>query len=172
MKSQNCISCQSKKALLECEVCHDTYCKNCVHFLPEDSFSYSPEVAKILKHQVYCHSCYLQHVEAELAKYNETLEAAKNVNIFLKKQGKETRLMSRKEPLVKVINCLDEEEVLMRLAFLAVRQGFNAVIDVDPVGVKVQTGTYQTTNWSGVGRFGMYTPKEVVLDRSIWSQPN
>lgn len=172
MEKQCCSSCLGTKALLECEVCHDSTCKNCSHYLSEESFAFLNKVPAILKHQVYCHQCYLQHVEGEVAKYNATLEAAKNINIFLKKQGKETRLISRKEPLMKVENCADEEEVLMRLAFMAVQQGFNSVIDVEPSSVKVQTGRYQTSNWSGVGRAAMFTEKQVILDRSIWSQPN
>ena len=74
----------------------------------------------------------------------------KSVFVFFKTQSKETRMMSRKEIQVKVENCPDREETLMRLAFLAAFGGFNTLIDVELNSEKVRnSSSYQTSNWSG-----------------------
>lgn len=79
------------------------------------------------------------------------LAKARNVGIYFKDQGKETRLLKRSEKPVRVLDCPDREETLLRLAFLAVKAGFIGLLDVDIVATKVRDGAYQTSSWSGSG---------------------
>lgn len=77
------------------------------------------------------------------------MERAKNLTVFFTADSKRTRNFSRKEKPIKVKDCTDREETLLRLAFLAVHANFNALIDVDIVSQKIRHGTYQTTQYSG-----------------------
>ncbi len=105
-------------------------------------------------------------------KYQQDIQAAKDIIVFLKKQTKETRLVSRKEPPLKVEQCTDREETLLRLGFLAVQKGFNALIDVDIFAEKILSGRYQTSNWKGSGIPANIDLSRIPKDRSIWSNPN
>ena len=79
----------------------------------------------------------------------DMLEQAKNVAMFYKDQGKETRRMSRVEKPLTVDNCLDKNDMILRLAFRAIEAGFNTLVDVDLVSQKVRNGNYQHLVWSG-----------------------
>ena len=104
-----------------------------------------------LSHEIYCNPCFISSVSEQLADYNKTLESAKDVNVFLKAQSKETRLIKRKQEAIVVQDCLDEKETLMRLAFGAAKAGFNGLIDVELIQKKIRDGRYQTSSWSGTG---------------------
>lgn len=145
----SCCSCFNAKASLECGLCHQAVCKKCAQFLAEDSFSFLAKVPEQLTHTVYCPQCFDAQVAAPLAEYNETMEKAKNISIYFKEQSKETRLLSRKEAPVKVENCPDREETLLRLAFFAAHKKFNGLIDVELISKKIREGSYQTQSWSG-----------------------
>ncbi len=77
------------------------------------------------------------------------MESAKNVFVYYKAQSKETRLMKRSESPLQVNACADRDETVLRLAFLAVKLGFNAIIDVDLVSKKVRDGSYKILTWNG-----------------------
>ncbi len=77
------------------------------------------------------------------------MQKARNVSMFYKDQGKETRRMSRIEKAITIENCLDKNEIILRLAFRAVENGFNTLVDVDLVSKKVKQGNYQHSVWSG-----------------------
>ncbi len=79
------------------------------------------------------------------------MELAKNVNIFLKNQSKESRIYKSDEPPITVEDFPDAEETLLRLAFKAVELKFNGLIAVDIYSKKVRIGGYQTLSWSGTG---------------------
>lgn len=146
-----CITCQKPKAQLECGLCHASVCKYCAHILDEDSFAFLRPCPVELTHEIYCNPCFIETVSAPLADYRETFEKAKDINVFLKAQSKETRLIRRKQEAIVVENCLDEQETLLRLAFGAAKAGFNGLIDVELIQKKVRDGTYQTSSWSGSG---------------------
>ena len=60
------------------------------------------------------------------------MERAKNVQVFFKKQSKETRLVKRPERKpFRIEKCADEQETVMRMAFLAAQANYNALIEVD-----------------------------------------
>ncbi len=80
--------------------------------------------------------------------YLELLEQAKNVYVFFKKHS--VPLIKRSKTQVSVKDCPDREETLLRLAFLAAEQSFNALIEVNLNSEKVfDAGGYQYLNWSG-----------------------
>ncbi|UXR65958.1 hypothetical protein EZJ49_06820 [Bdellovibrio bacteriovorus] len=152
MENTNCCVCQKPKATLQCGACKEAVCKNCAQFLEEGSFSFLKEVPELLSHGAYCGPCFDAKIVPEMEAYNDTIEAAKNIAVFMKAQSKETRNFSRKEKPLKVADCEDREEALLRLAFMAVKADFNALIDVEISYEKVRAaGSYKTHKWSGTG---------------------
>lgn len=168
----SCCICQKPKTTLVCGVCQQDVCKSCTVFLENDQFSFLESKPDFLKSAAFCSACYTEKVAPELAKYEETMEAAKSILVFEITQGKETRLLKRKEPKITVIECPDKNETILRLAFLAVQKGFNAIIDVDLKYKKVKEGKYQHTIYSATAIPANVTDKTLVRDRSIWSDPN
>lgn len=148
---KSCCSCLTAKASLECGICHEAVCKKCAQFLGEDSFSFLSKVPQDLSHRVYCPQCFEKNVSAELQEYNQNIERAKNISVYLKDQSKESRLLKRTEAPVQVESCKDRDEVILRLAFMAVLANYNGLVDVDVIGKKIRNGSYQTQNWSGTG---------------------
>lgn len=151
MELKTCLQCQKPKAQLQCGLCEQAVCKNCAQFLEDEALAHWPDRPAHLKHNVYCSYCYEAKVHADVDEYNRCLEMAKDVFIFFDDQGKETRLIKRKEKAYTVENCLEKDQALMRLAFLATKNGFNALVDVKLSSQKVRVGGYQTLSWSGSG---------------------
>lgn len=167
-----CQTCRKPKATLTCGACSEDVCKNCAQFLAEDAFSFLPEVAPELKHQVYCGVCYDRVVAPFRENYEKAMDAAREIQVFFKDQGKETRFIRRIEKPVKVRDCVDRDEALLRLAFFAVQAGYNGLIDVDLKSEKVRIDSYQTLKWSGSGIPATVNSKQLMRDRSLWSNPN
>lgn len=110
--------------------------------------------------ETYCRPCYEEQVAPIEASYQKTMEQAKEILVYMKSQSKETRLIKRKIRPYKVLDCEDEKELVMRLAFLAASLGCNAIIDVEISARKVKRNHYQTSKWDGVA-----TPVRVATDR-------
>lgn len=127
---------------------------------------------EFLSHAAFCSTCYTEKVSPEQAKYEALIETAKNILVFEITQGKETRLIKRKEAKITVNDCPDRDETMLRLAFQAAEKGFNAIIDVDIKAKKVKEGKYQHTMYSGTAIPAHVTDNKLVKDRSIWSDPN
>lgn len=140
--------------------------------MDEGQFSFMADRPEELSHSVYCPECFNAHIAGPLEEYNETVEQAKEILIFDKSQGKETRLIKRVEDPVSVRDCRDYDEAVMRLAFFAVKAGYNSIVDMNLVSHKVKIDGYQTTLWSGAGVPAHVTSAKLVKDRSIWSNPN
>lgn len=157
----SCCSCFKPKATLQCGICESAVCKKCAQFLEEDSFSFLTKVPKDLAHSVYCLQCFDAKVAPELEAYNDTMEKAKDIAIYYKDQSKETRLISRKELPVEVVDCADKEEAILRLAFFAAQGSFNGLIDVDMTSKKIREGAYQTQKWSGTAIPAHIDPKRL-----------
>ena len=71
--------------------------------------------------------------------------------MFFKTQRKEVPLIRRAKEAFRIEECLDRDETILRLAFLAAREGYNAVIEVEVLAEKIRMGSYQTSKWSGTG---------------------
>ena len=151
MEKAVCSSCQKPKANLACGICASSLCKHCARGLDESDFDFLTPVPKELAHDFYCGPCYDAKVAPALADYYHTVDLAKSVFVFTKDMGKEARLIKRKEAPVRVEDCPDHDETVMRLAFLAAKGQHNALVDVVISDEKVRNEGYQTTRWSGVG---------------------
>lgn len=149
MENTSCCVCQKPKANLKCGLCEQTVCKYCAQFVEDGQFSFLPSLPPHLKQTTFCGPCYDAKITPEIESYNETMEKAQNLTVFFTTASKQTRNFKRTEKPLKVIDCSDREETLLRLAFLAVKANFNAIIDVDIVSEKVRNGSYQTTKYSG-----------------------
>lgn len=168
----SCCICQKAKTTLTCGICKEDLCKSCTQFLEHDSFSFLNKIPEDLKHTAYCGTCFNEKVSAELEKYNQILQRARDISVFEKSQSKETRLLKRKEKEYKIVDCPDREEAVLRFAFWAAQDGFNAVIDVNLASKKIKMDGYQTTVWSGTAMPINVSDRMLVKDRSIWSNPN
>lgn len=168
----SCCVCSQVKAPLVCGICGGSICKKCTQFTEEGAFSFLKTVPPALAHQIYCGVCFDREVAPALTEYEATMEAARNIMVFMKSQSKETRLISRKEPVVKVSDCADHDECILRLAFFAAQLKFNALIDVQVTPKKLITGGYQTTVYSGTGIPAHVHENKLIKDRSLWSNPN
>jgi hypothetical protein len=149
MKDPTCSVCLATKAPYVCGSCQQASCKRCIHFLEEDAFSFLGERPAALSHTQYCETCFANEVAGPLDNYNSLMAKAKDINVYFKTQGKETRTLKRKEPPIKIEDCKDYDEAVLRLAFLAAELGFNAIIDTQLHSKKVHVNSYQTTVWSG-----------------------
>ncbi len=171
-----CSVCQKSKPSLVCSACHSPVCKHCAQFIDVDSFTYAPErLAKIRSQYtdgVFCSVCFENHIAAEVNEYETTLAEAKKVSVFFKKHSKETRLIKRREEIVRVVDCPDYDEAILRLAFQAAKVKCNALIDVILDSKKMNVGTYTHAKWSGNGRPARVDEKVLTHDRMVIGNPN
>lgn len=172
MTNLKCTVCQKSKAGLTCGLCKEIICKKCTQFLDEDYFSFLKKTPEMLSYTTYCNSCHDQNILPEITKYNEMLETAKNILVFMKAQFKETRLIKRLADPIHVTECADYDETLLRLAFQAVELNYNGIIDVDIISKKIKVGKYQTTVFSGTAIPANVREDKLIKDKSNWSSPN
>lgn len=144
-----CKTCKKPKAPYQCGLCEDHICKNCAQFLGEEAFDFLAKVPAELKHQCYCYNCFDDKVSGPLNEYNGMMEQAKEIIIYGKDQTRLTRFLKRKEDPYKVDDCVDREQAVMKMAFMAVQNKFNCLIDVDLVKKLATVGTYKKAVWSG-----------------------
>jgi len=172
MEKLLCGTCQVAHTTLKCGLCNTPACKACVHLFDEDAFSFLPKVPAHLSKGVYCNACFEAKVAADKDSYEKTMQAARQIDIYFKDQGKETRLMRREgEPFI-INECADREELILRLAFLGALNGFSTLVDVDIVGKKVREGSYQTTIYRGSATPANARPNQIPKDKSIRHNPN
>ncbi len=158
-----CISCHKPKAKLKntsfCGLCQRLSCKDCTQFLNTNAFSFLDKVPEELRHSTYCQACYDEKVAPEVATYSRAMERSKQVYVFYKKHDY-LRVIRRSRKMLSVRDCKDRKEVLMRLAFSAAQQSYNALIDVELIPEKVRHFGYQKSNWTGTG-----FPADVMPDK-------
>lgn len=149
--SEACIHCRKTKGVGVCEVCHQTSCKDCTQYLPEDTFSFQSKLSAELKHHRYCIGCYEQHVTPALEAYHEILERAREVYFFFTTHKRPPTVLKRAKEVLRVTECKDRDETILRLGFMAAALGFNAVVEAEVKSQKIRQGAYQKMGWSGVG---------------------
>ena len=172
MEKVICSLCEKNKTALNCGVCGCTACKYCAHILDENTFSFLSQIPAELSHGVYCPTCFADKVAAPLEDYNQKMEKAGDIDVFFKKQGKESRLIRRELDPVKVDECSDRDELILRLAFKAVEAECNTLVDVEVNNEKIIKGSYQSTKWSGSGVPANANEKTVIHDKSFTHYPN
>lgn len=146
-----CVSCRTPNHLLNCELCSEPVCKNCVQRLKEDAFLYQTTRAPELSHTLYCAFCFDAKVAPQLESYEETLSRARAVYFFFTTQKKQYPLIRRSKQKLVVEACADRDETILRLGFKAAELGFNAVIEGDVSAKKIRNGGYQHSVWQGTG---------------------
>ena len=146
-----CTACRKLKSLVDCALCGDAVCKGCRQVLATDAFAFQDPLDEKLKHVYYCGPCYDAEVAPELDQYQEALARAKEVFIFFTTQRKEIPLIRRANRGYKVESCPDRDETILRLAFFAARDGYNAVIEVEANCKKLRNAGHQTSDWYGSG---------------------
>lgn len=144
-----CKTCRKPKAPYQCGICLEHLCKSCAEFRDENAFSFLQKVPEKLKHTIYCQNCFDEFVAEPERKYQETMEEAKNVMAFMKNESKKTGHIQRKEDPLKVVDCEDEQETILRLAFQAAQDGFNCLLDIQITTRKIITGSHKKTVFSG-----------------------
>lgn len=152
MTQDTCGTCLKPKANLVCEVCMQATCKKCAQFVSEDLFSFLENQPECVSHQIYCSQCFNKNVAPELEAYNTAMDAAKNVQVFNKSHVREVRFFSKKQDLVRVVDCADHDEAILRLAFMAAKSGFDSIMETEVSSKKVITNGYQRLVWSATAR--------------------
>lgn len=147
----HCIGCRRPQATLSCDHCGEPLCKSCAHFLAEDTFSFMTKVPAELQHTRYCPSCQGSVVEPALEDYREKIALAENCYFFFLTQRRALPELKRSKDKVKVENCVDRNETKIRLAFKAVEQGFNAIVEAEIASQKVRNEGWQKSLWTGTG---------------------
>ncbi len=120
--------------------------------MDEDCFEMIALLPAELQNKTFCLNCYHQGVSESLEHYTEIVEKAKQVDVFSKTQTKETRRIKRVESPIRVVDCADKEEALLKIAFIAADKGYGTVVDVDLASKKHGEGkSYKKLVWSGSG---------------------
>jgi len=149
-----CYSCRQSNASLkkgyQCGLCHNALCKKCIFPLKKSFFSFLKEVPEELTHTAYCNGCYHQKVAPAMEIYLETMQRAEGLYVF-EKATRHVPLIMRSKHKMSVENCVDRKETILRLAFWAAEQAFNAVTGIEVVCEKVRLNGYQTSKWSATG---------------------
>lgn len=153
MKSQQefCISCRKPKGTIHCQICDEFLCKECVRFLEASTFSFMEAIPPELSHTYYCSPCFDSHVEPALESYREIMERARNLYFFFNTQRRPVHVIKKSKEDLQVKDCDDRDETILRLAFFAAQQGYNAVIEAEVVSKKIRNSGYQKSLWQGSG---------------------
>lgn len=168
----NCSSCENQKVTLECELCQSPLCKNCSQFVEENFFSFLEKIPVELQKTTFCPSCYANQILPEIETYNRDLERAKDILVFEKTQGKETRFIRRTEKPLKVSDCADREEVMLRLAFQSLRRGFNGILDFEATSEKEKNRSYNKVSWKGSAIPANIESNKLMKDKALRDNPN
>jgi hypothetical protein len=136
---------------MTCGLCQSSVCKGCVEVLQAEAFSFMKERPQELIHNHYCSVCYATKVQPAIRSYNEIMKQAKEVFIIDKPRRQPLPILKRSAETLLVEDCLDREETVLRLAFMAAERGFNAVIKAKVVYRKVRNAGYQKMLWQGTG---------------------
>jgi hypothetical protein len=100
----------------------------------------------------FCGRCWDAEMAPKLEAYRETLETAKQVFVFFTTQKKAIPLIRKSKVPVKVDACADRDETILRLAYDAAKDGYNAVVDVEVNAKKVNDGgSNKSAVWKGTG---------------------
>jgi hypothetical protein len=148
-----CTFCRrSEKPTQPCDLCQEPVCKDCQELLTPETFAFLPEPKpKELTLNRYCPGCFDTHVQPAQTQYEETLETAKQAYFFFKTQKAQLPITKRAQTPLKIESCPDRDETILRLAFLAIREGYNSIVDAEVTSEKVRNEGYQTSRWRGVG---------------------
>ena len=84
-----------------------------------------------------------------LAEYEDKMARAKEMYFFFNTQRSLLPVLKKATNPIRVENCEDRDETVLRLAFLSVDQGYNSVIEAEVVSAKVRNGGHHKHFWKG-----------------------
>ena len=152
MEKSSCSFCTKIKTAATCEQCNCIVCKKCSYFTDEMSFEYLSFLPEELQNKIFCPDCYNNGIDEKMELAQEHLEKARNVDVYLMNQTKETRLMDKRADPLFVTDCDSLEDALMHLAFLAAQLDYNTLINVDLKSRKEKiSGNHKRLIWNGTG---------------------
>jgi hypothetical protein len=149
MSKTSCSACYVPKAPFQCSCCQAQLCKKCAIHVHQEDYPLFTELPSLFAKDLFCPACFDSEARETLEHYKVREELARELPYFSQAQSKETRLMPRPHPVIKVTDLADRSDVIMKLAFRTLELGFNAMIDLETQSVKVRHGGYQTLRWSG-----------------------
>ena len=152
MTETKCSSCKKKDSVYSCGICEESLCKNCSLFLDDKTFSFRDDLPEELKHSHYCQVCYNETVDPAITEYQAQIKEAEQVFIFFATGKRKVPTLKKALRTVEVNNCTDRDETILRLGFIAVRGGYNAVIETELKCVKKRDHGWHKSMWSGEGR--------------------
>ena len=135
---------------MKCDDCDCLSCKHCSFIIDGEVFELVSLLPDSIKDKAFCPNCYNDKYGAIFEEQLEILERAKDVNVYSKIQTKETRLIRRIHKPIHIKECEGREETLLRLAFLAAKEGYDTLVDVDLTTQKIGTKSYIRLLWNGV----------------------
>lgn len=147
--SSSCVICNNPKANITCRECDSSVCKSCIEFVGDALFEYDEYTDETSPVGHYCSSCYTTTIVPRLDVYNEIVERAKEVSVFSTEKSQESRLIKRTDVKLKIDECEDKEDLIMKLAYMAAKAGYNSIVDMDLVYTKTRDGSFKLANWSG-----------------------
>ncbi|MGK5084729.1 hypothetical protein WDW37_15655 [Bdellovibrionota bacterium FG-1] len=147
-----CISCRKTQVQHTCGLCGESLCRGCVIFLEEEAFAFRTQVPDELKHTHYCAICFEATVQPELDEYQRIMALAREVYFFFGALRHPLPVLRRAKVPVQIADCIDRDETILRLGFLAAEAGYNGIIEAEVTGEKVRNNGYQKTRWQGIGR--------------------
>ncbi len=136
------------KKNLKCISCESEVKKSLAEIIHEDTFAFLATPPVDIPVGIYCIPCYENKVRAQVDRYNDLMEKAKNVNLYYVAQSKESRFVRRKEKTIQITEAASREDAILLLAFRAVELGFNAIVDVELTSKKVRNGGWHYSVWN------------------------
>jgi hypothetical protein len=144
----------------ECGICLGDLCRECAIFLDEASFPFLDPKPAALAHSFFCADCHEAHVVPAQTEYEAALDRARRTYFFYEGRKPAIPYLSKAKAEVKVDDCVDRNETILRLAFQAQAAGYNAIIHAEVGHEKVRMEGWQKTKWIGRG-----TPAQVDSER-------
>lgn len=152
MDSQTpCSSCRRPQSVQKCGICQADLCKKCLKFLDASTFAFWGKVPPDVSHTYYCEPCFEEKVQPVLESYEEILARAREVFFFFITQRKTIPILKKSKESIRVADCPDRDETILRLGFMAAEQGANAVVEAEVLSEKIRNGGHQTSRWKGTG---------------------
>ncbi|MBS1960936.1 MAG: hypothetical protein JST04_01880 [Bdellovibrionales bacterium] len=162
-----CLSCRKRAGAYACVSCADAVCKPCSEKVSDPLFASLEAIPNEQVEGRFCGRCWDAEMAARLEAFQSTLEAAKQVFVFFTTQKKHIPLIRKSKTPVNVESCPDRDETILRLAYVAAKEEYNAVVDVEVTVKKVRAGgSNKTADWKGTGFPALVDGKKVDLQDS------
>ena len=144
-----CSSCRSPRLETHCKLCDAPLCRKCVLAPPQGAFFYLWPLPEELSHICYCQNCFQDKVEPALAHYETTLAQAREVFVFFTTQRKAIPVLKKAKEKISIDLQEDRDDTILKLAYLAADQGYNAIVECDLKSEKKRNEGYQHSVWKG-----------------------